>query len=60
MGTMELVILCLIVLLLYLFIRLLTSFSTWMSGTRYRAYRHLGLHYRGRYESRGLADPPTV
>ena len=31
-----------------------------MSGTRYRAYRHLAAHYHGRYESRGLSDPPTV
>ena len=57
---MELVILGLIVLLLYLFIRLLTSFSAWLSGTRYRAYRHLAAQHHGRYESRGLSDPPTV
>ncbi len=57
---MELVILGLIVLLLYLFIRLLSTFSAWMSGTRYRAYRHLAALYHGRYESRGLSDPPTV
>jgi RING finger family protein len=57
---MELVILGLIVLLLYLFIRLLSTFSAWMTGTRYRAYRHLAAHYHGRYESRGLSDPPTV
>ena len=57
---MELVILGLIVLSLYIFIRLLSTFSAWVSGSRYRAYRHLATKYHGRYESRGLSDPPTV
>ena len=52
---MELVILGLIVLSLYIFIRLLSTFSAWVSGSRYRAYRHLAAQYRGRYrESRSV------
>ncbi len=57
---MELVILGLIVLFVYLFIRLLANFGAWMSGTRYRAYRQLAARYHGRYESRGISDTPTV
>jgi hypothetical protein len=57
---LELVVLGLIVLFIYAFIRLLTSVSGWMQGARYRAYRHLASRFRGRYESRGLSDPPTV
>jgi hypothetical protein len=47
-------------LLLYLVIRLGASASAWLSGSRYRAYRQLAARYQGKYESRGLADPPTV
>lgn len=57
---MELVILGLIVLFLYICIRALSTFSAWMTGRRYQAYRNLAARYRGRYESRGLSDPPTV
>jgi len=57
---MELVVLGLIVVFIYAFIRLLASFSTWMTGTRYRAYRQLAHRYSGHYESRGISDPPTV
>src|SRR5437763_9411590 len=57
---MELVILALIVLFIYLFIRLLSTIGAWVSGSRYRAYRQLAARYHGRYESRGLSDPPTV
>jgi hypothetical protein len=57
---MELVILGLVVLFLYVLIRGLSSFSAWVGGQRYRAYRNLATTYRGRYESRGLSDPPTV
>ncbi len=34
--------------------------TAWVSGSRYRAYRQLAARYRGKYESRGLSDPPTV
>jgi hypothetical protein len=57
---MELVVLGLIILLIYAFIRVLASFSTWMTGARYRAYRQLAHRFNGRYESRGISDPPTV
>src|SRR4051794_28001597 len=57
---MELVILGLIVLFIYAFIRALASFSAWMTTSRYRAYRQLSQRFNGRYESRGISDPPTV
>ncbi len=57
---MELLILGVVVLVIYLLIRSLAKFSAWMSGARYRAYRQLAKQYHGRYETRGLADPPTV
>ena len=53
-------ILGLIVLAIYVVIRLMTNFSAWITGARYRAYRQLAARYRGRYETRGLSDPPTV
>jgi hypothetical protein len=57
---MELIAVGLIILLLYAFIRLMTSFGSWMGGSRYRAYRQLANRFHGRYESRGISDPPTV
>jgi Prokaryotic RING finger family 1 len=57
---MELVILGLVILFLYVLIRSLSTFSAWLGGQRYRAYRNLAVLHRGRYESRGLSDPPTV
>jgi hypothetical protein len=50
----------LIVVGIYLAVRLTTRFSSWMTGARYRAYRQLATRFRGRYETRGLSDPPTV
>jgi hypothetical protein len=60
MQPTPLVVLGLVLLIVYLFVRLLTSMSAWLSGARYRAYRQLAARYHGRYESRGLSDPPTV
>jgi hypothetical protein len=57
---MEMVILGTIVLFVYLIVRLLATFGTRLSDARYRGYRELATRYRGRYESRGLSDPPTV
>jgi hypothetical protein len=57
---MGLVILGLIVLLIYLAIRLAAAAGAWLSGKRFRAYRALATRYQGRYENRGLSDPPTV
>jgi hypothetical protein len=59
-APMSLLIVGLIVLSIYFFIRLLSNFGAWMNGARYRAYRQLAARYHGRYESRGLSDPPTV
>jgi len=56
----SLIVLGAIVLLLYLFIRLCATTGAWLSGARYRSYRQLARRYRGRYESRGLSEPPTV
>jgi hypothetical protein len=57
---MGFAILGLIALAVYLTIRLLASASAWLSGNRFRAYRELASRYQGRYENRGLSDPPTV
>jgi hypothetical protein len=57
---MALVILGLFALMLYLFIRLGAALAAWLSGARYRAYRLLAMRYRGRFETRGFSDPPTV
>jgi hypothetical protein len=57
---MELFILGLIVLAIYIAVRLMANFSAWMTGARHRAYRQLAARYHGRYETRGLSDPPTV
>jgi hypothetical protein len=57
---MELLALGLVVLAIYAVIRLMSNFSAWMTGARYRAYRQLATRYHGRYETRGLSDPPTV
>lgn len=54
------VILGLILLGMYLAVRLTASATAWVSGSRFRAYRQLATRYRGRYENRGLSDPPTV
>lgn len=50
----------LLALLLYLMIRLGAAAGSWLSGARFRAYRQLAGLYHGKYESRGLSDPPTV
>ncbi len=50
----------LLALALYAGVRLLGAVASALSGGRYRAYKQLAGRYRGRYESRGLVDPPTV
>jgi hypothetical protein len=57
---MYMLIIALIVLFIYAIIRLLATLGAWMSGARFRAYRHLAKRYGGRYESRGLSECPTV
>ena len=57
---MQTMIIGLIFLFVYLLVRLFSKFGAWISGTRFRAYRQLAVRYKGRYESRGLSDSPTV
>lgn len=57
---MGLAVIGLVVLLVYLAIRLTAASSAWLAGKRFRAYRMLAARYHGRYENRGLSDPPTV
>jgi hypothetical protein len=55
-----LIFLALFVLGLYLVVRLTAKALAGLAGTRFKAYRQLALRYGGRYETRGLVDPPTV
>lgn len=48
------------VLVLYFCVRGAVGALSWITGSRFRAYRQLAAHYHGRYENRGLSDPPTV
>jgi hypothetical protein len=57
---LELLALALIALPLYLVVRFGAGAVAWMSGRRFRAYRQLASRYRGKYENRGISDPPTV
>ncbi len=52
--------LVIIVIALYFVVRMAATASAFLSGRRFRAYRQLAARYRGKYESRGLAEPPTV
>ena len=49
-----------IALVLYAMIRSGVKLLGWITGSRFRAYRQLATKYRGRYENRGMSDPPTV
>ena len=57
---MNLAILGLVVFSIYVTIRIAALASAWNAGGRYRAYRTLAARYHGRFESRGLGEPPTV
>jgi Prokaryotic RING finger family 1 len=57
-GTLVATVLVLFVI--YLAVRLTVSAGAWVSGSRHRAYKQLAARYQGRYENRGLSDPPTV
>ena len=56
----QLIALALFLLVMYGFVRLVASGLAGLTGSRFRAYRQLAQRYRGRYENRGLVDPPTV
>lgn len=45
---------------MYVVIRLLAKGFSGLTGARHKAYRLIAARYRGKYESRGLVDPPTV
>lgn len=49
-----------VALMLYGMVRSGVKFSALLSGGRYGAYRQLATEFAGRYEPRGLSDPPTV
>ena len=57
---MDLIAVVVVVLVLYALVRLVGSIAAGLTGSRHRAYRLLANRYRGRYEHRGLVDPPTV
>lgn len=56
----ELIVLALFLGVIYLGIRLVSGMLARLTGARYRAYRQLAHRYQGKYENRGLVDPPTV
>jgi hypothetical protein len=56
----ELIGLALFFLVLYGFVRGMARILAALTGSRFRAYRLLASRYRGRYENRGMIDPPTV
>lgn len=47
-------------LILYYAIRLTARIVSGLSGARHKAYRLIAARYGGKYEGRGLVDPPTV
>lgn len=57
---MEIIVLGFISLIFYFAVRALSKGASWFSNTRYKGYRQLAKAYRGRYEYRGMSDPPTV
>jgi hypothetical protein len=59
-GASAVVVLALAVLMLYGLLRAVASVVSTVTGARYRAYRQLASFYRGKYEHRGVSEPPTV
>jgi hypothetical protein len=56
----ELIGLAIFFLVLYGLVRGASRALAALTGSRFRAYRLLAHKYRGRYENRGMIDPPTV
>src|SRR5690349_12901189 len=54
------ILLAIFIVLLYVVVRFVSTATAHLAGARYRAYRQVALRFQGKYESRGLADPPTV
>jgi hypothetical protein len=57
---MELFTIALVLLACYGLVRVFARGFSALTGSRFRAYRSLASKFRGRYESRGFVDPPTV
>lgn len=53
-------ILALIIVAIVAIIRGIALGISSLAGSRFRAYRQIAARYRGRYEHRGMSDPPTV
>lgn len=53
-------VICVFILIAYLFVRLCARAIGAITGSRFRAYRNLAAYYHGKYENRGMTDPPTV
>src|SRR5262245_43864551 len=56
----QLIFLCMVAFAGYFLLRAGVEWTSWLLGSRHRAYRQLAARFRGRYESRGLSEPPTV
>ncbi len=56
----AIVVLAVTILVLYALLRGSASAISAITGSRFKAYRQLAGVYRGRYEHRGVSDPPTV
>jgi hypothetical protein len=56
----QLLVLAVIGLVIYGLVRLVAAMIAGLAGARHRAYRQLAARYGGRYENRGMVDPPTV
>ncbi len=50
----------LVFLILYALLRLTVRLFSGLTGARHKAYRLIAARYHGKYESRGMVDPPTV
>jgi hypothetical protein len=57
---MELLVLLVFLMVLYGLVKGFANGLAALTGARHRAYRAIARRYGGRYESRGLVDPPTV
>ncbi len=57
---MEILVIGFFLLIVYYLIRGCVALLNMFGGSRYRAYQSLATRYRGRYESRGVSEAPTV
>jgi hypothetical protein len=56
----QVVILGIVILILYLGVRGLATAAANVAGAKFKAYRQVAARFGGKYEHRGLSDPPTV